>query len=36
MSGTALLVIQPRSEGCRVQDETKILLENLGWKKKEK
>jgi hypothetical protein len=30
------LVIQPRSEGCKAQDETKILLENLGWKKKEK
>ena len=30
------LVVQPRSEGCKTQDETKILLENLGWYKKGK
>jgi hypothetical protein len=25
------LVVQPRSTGCRAQDETRSLLENLGW-----
>jgi len=30
------LVVQPRSEGGKAQDETKILLENLGWLKKGK
>ncbi|MFA5221910.1 MAG: hypothetical protein WC391_06470 [Methanoregula sp.] len=28
------LVVQPRSPGSKAQDETKYLLENLGWNKK--
>ncbi len=29
------LVVQPRAEGSRAQDETKVLLERLGWTKKD-